>query len=203
MKGLLLKDLINLKGQSKVLGLLLVFYIFLSVASGNSVMFGSVVAVLCAILPVTAMSYDERAKWEKYALTMPVTRADLVLSKYLLGIGLSATAFLLNFGFQLIAGVATAGESLLISLAILGVGITFLSLILPVLFRYGVEKGRLIMLLILFLPTMAIVLGSRFGFKAPGPETSQIMLFFGPVLVLLLLVASVFISLRIYSKKEF
>ena len=90
MKGLLMKDLLNLKRQGGIILLVLAMYGLFAFSSGMSEVLGSMICVFGAMLPVTALAYDERAKWDKYALTMPVTRRQMVLSKYLLGL-------LLNF----------------------------------------------------------------------------------------------------------
>ena len=39
-----------------------------------------------AMLPMTALAYDERSKWDTLAAMMPYSTGALVLSKYLLGI---------------------------------------------------------------------------------------------------------------------
>ena len=40
--------------------------------------------ILCAMMVVTTFSFDENAKWEKYAMIMPISRKDLVLSKFVI-----------------------------------------------------------------------------------------------------------------------
>lgn len=203
MKGLILKDLINLKRQGKVIGLMLVFYIVLSLASENTPMFGGIIMIMCAMLPITAMAYDERAKWDKYALTMPVSRKDMVISKYLLGLAFACAAFLVYLVFSLIASLYTIKETLFISLGLLAVGIIFMSVILPIIFKFGVEKARLLMLLVLFVPTGLIVLASKMGLKAPGEDTVYAMAYASPVVVIAFLIVSAVMSLKIYANKEF
>ena len=39
-----------------------------------------------AMLPISALGYDERCKWERYALSMPLRKKDLFFSKLLLGV---------------------------------------------------------------------------------------------------------------------
>lgn len=48
-------------------------------------MLGSVAMLLLAMLPISALGYDERCKWERYALSMPLQKKDLFFSKLLLG----------------------------------------------------------------------------------------------------------------------
>ena len=181
MKGLIIKDLINLKRQAKVIIFLMAFYIFLAITSENSSMFSGIVTVFCAILPITALSYDEKAKWDKYALTMPVSRRDMVISKYLLGGIFFLAAFIINFAFNIFTSDDTINVALLISLAFSGVGILFLSFLLPVIFKYGVEKGRLLMFAILFIPTGLIVLFSKLGLELPSKELLYYLAYISPI----------------------
>jgi len=202
MKGLLLKDLINLKSQGKVMAVLIAFYIFLALSSQNNAMFGAIISVMAAILPVTSLSYDEKAKWDKYALSMPVSRRDMVISKYLLGLLLLVAAFLINMLFNIFAGTDTIKDMFILSYGLAATGIIFLSLILPVLFQFGVEKGRLFMLLILFLPTAAVVIWSKSGLQKPSEGAIHNFISASPLIVLAILVFSISISLKIYAKKE-
>ena len=80
MKALILKDLYVLWKQMRVF---IVILLVISISNGT---FGSVFIVLwVAMLPYTAMAYDERSKWDQLAAMMPYSTRDLVLSKYVLG----------------------------------------------------------------------------------------------------------------------
>ncbi|MDK2942114.1 MAG: type transport system permease protein, partial [Acetobacterium sp.] len=82
MKGLILKDLINLKSTFKMLGLMIALFAVIYIPQGNGFIFGMII-LMFAMMVVTTISYDDLAKWDAYALTMPVTRKEMVLSKYL------------------------------------------------------------------------------------------------------------------------
>ena len=203
MKGLILKDLLNLRKQARIILLFVGFYFVLGIINQNGDSFGGVVALLFAMLAVTALAYDERAGWDKYALTMPVSRNDLVISKYLLGVLLSFVGFLLNLFFQLVFVKAALLDGLLVSLALFGVGLFFLALMLPINFKWGVEKGRILMMVVLFGPTILITLLPRMGVPMPGEAFLQFATYVLPVASIALFAVSVWISLRIYRKKEF
>ncbi len=203
MKGLIIKDLINLKKQVKVFGFLIAFYVFLAIAMENTAMFGGIITILFAILPITALSYDERARWDKYALTMPISRQDLVIGKYLLGGIFLGMAFLMYLVFGLITRMETPLNVLLISAALAGVGLMFLSILLPILFKWGVEKGRFLMIGVLAVPTAAIVVASKLGIALPNEKVLHTIAFLSPIIVLLVLAGSIFLSVRVYKNKEF
>ena len=82
MKALILKDLLCLRQQAKSVGLVLLVWLVLSVAMGNGMFFCALGVIYVIMLPMMTLSYDERSKWDSRALTMPVTRAQLVLSRY-------------------------------------------------------------------------------------------------------------------------
>lgn len=199
MKGLLLKDLKTLGAQAKVLFLLLAFYLVFSVAQRDYSMLSVMVSVFGAILPITALAYDERGKWERYALTMPISRRDLVLSKYLLGLLLLGGGFLLSVACQLLggAGVLSAVVSALQSLSI---GALMLSVTLLASFRFGVEKGRFVMMLAVFLPSAVVLSVGRLASAALWVERLLNLL---PVIAAAALLLSAMMAVRIYAKREF
>ena len=85
------------------------------------------------------------------------------------------------------------------------------SIIIPVVFKTGVEKGRIVMMLILFIPAIlvgAIVkISEKANITMPSPSNLEILMKFGMLGLVLLTILAVFISykvsLSIYNKKEF
>lgn len=202
MKGLILKDLLNLKRHAKTMLIIFVFYAVLAIAGSETTVFGGIIAIMTVMLTITSMAYDEHSNWDKYALTMPLTRRDLVLSKYALGAILSGIALLLNLAFQLLLGSGAALEAVLISLALFGAGILYLSLLLPLLFKLGVERGRLAMIMVLFLPTAVVLLLAKWGILMFGKAVIAHLPYAATVLAILIVSASILISLKIYDCKE-
>ncbi len=202
MKGLILKDIYNLKRQYKVLLLLFVFYTLFSLFTGDAGFLTGVLSLMMVMLTITTLAYDERSKWEKYALTMPVSRTDLVLGKYLLGLLLSVIAFVFNLIFMLATQANQKTEALPTAAATLGISLFFLCAILPVLFKFGVEKGRMLMMLILFVPTGIILLLSKTELPSINEEFMRLLPYLCIVFMVILAYVSVQVSLAIYRKKE-
>lgn len=202
MRGLLIKDIINMKAQTKVLILLIVFQFFVALSIENTSMLGAIIAIMAALLPTTAMAYDEKAKWDRYALTMPITRRDLVLSKYILGIGFSVIAFIFNILLNVMLGYYPVKEIFLLSAAFLGAGLLFLTLVMPVMFKYGVEKGRVVMMILIFSPTAVAVLLKKVNIAPPSQAFLDQLVYVLPAVLVVLLGLSVLLSMRIYQKKE-
>ncbi len=145
MKALLLKDLCVLYKQLRHLLLPLVIFCLMP---GD---FASVFSVIYAImLPVTAMGFDQSSKWDQLARMMPYTLAQLVFSKYVLGYMGTGAAFVLSVAARavvaLVTGSSLSGDSLLPLFLFPCAGLLLLAVNLPLLFRFGPEKGRLIYL---------------------------------------------------------
>jgi hypothetical protein len=131
MKGLILKDLMNLKKQMRIYAVFMLFYAFFALYGKNASFMVGIIIIFCVMLPVAAFSYDERVKWDRYALSMPVSRLDIVLSKYLL------TLMFVLAGLVLVTVWNTAtgsgfGQSLAAALGVSAVGILYAAVILPI-----------------------------------------------------------------------
>ncbi|WP_018213084.1 ABC-2 transporter permease [Desulfitobacterium hafniense] len=207
MKGLIIKDIFALRQQGKILLALLVFYAVYSVVFQNLSMLAAMTVLLCVMLPVTTMAYDEKSKWDKYALSMPIPRKAIVFSKYLFAIIAEFLAVIivgiLGGIIVFFTGEMAIGEMLVMTLALGGVGLFFLALILPILFKFGVEKARLIMLLVFFVPSMLVMMIPQLGIEPPSVQTLRFLGYLSPLIVAGILLLSIKISIGIYSKKEF
>ncbi len=207
MKGLLIKDLLLLKQQRIVLLGLLVFYSMYAVTFAGAEFISSMVVIICLMLPLTTMAYDEKSKWDKYALSMPIKRDTIVLSKYLFAILTMGIGAILVLGICFLASVFKDGvpikETLLVTLAANGLALLYLSFMFPALFKFGVEKARILLLGFVFLPTMLIIMLPEIGIPLPSLETMKNYFYALPVLLVVLLLVSYRISVGIYKKKEF
>lgn len=201
MKGLILKDILNLKRQYKVILVMLVFYVGLSAISSNNSVYGAIISFFMVMLTITSISYDERSKWDTYALTMPVTRNDIVLGKYVLGIILSGLALLINFVCRTLSGLSLK-ETLGTVFLLFGISILFLCVILPFIFKYGTEKGRLIMMIVLFTPMGVIMIMSRLGLSIPEEDFLVGIPYVFVLVLAFALIISIKASLKIYGQKE-
>ena len=203
MKALLLKDTYTLLKQMKLFFILVVV---LAVIPGFSS--SGFAIVYAALLPITALAYDERAKWDKLAVMMPYTTKDLVISKYVLGyLSIAAAMVLCIIAQYLVAAFTKASVSseLFPELAaIVAVSLLLMSINLPLVLKMGVEKGRMFFLVI----TVAVIIsGVSYSEKyiedllSTGRNVNQIavmMLVFTAAVSL----ASMLISIGIYKNKE-
>ena len=101
--------------------------------------------MLLAMMPVYALGYDERCRWERYALAMPVRKSDLFWSRFLLGV----IAVALGAAVQVLVALLAGRGDLLSSLAVTApAAILYLLIVLPLMMKLGVEKGRFLLLLL-------------------------------------------------------
>ncbi|HIH2831766.1 TPA: ABC-2 transporter permease [Clostridioides difficile] len=211
MKGLILKDLLNLKGNIKFILLFIIMFGFMSsLGDGNVNNFIGVIIVLCTTMIVSTFSYDDLNKWDSYVLTMPINRNDIVLSKYLTMLIFSFIGVLVSLIVSVTIGyfknTLILNETLLINALILSISVCFSSLILPLIYKFGTERARLLMILCFLVPTLALLVFKSILENISSPISIEIILntlvYSLPFVAILLFVISYFISSKIYSKKE-
>ncbi|HBH3610308.1 TPA: ABC-2 transporter permease [Clostridioides difficile] len=211
MKGLILKDLLNLKGNIKFILLFIIMFGFMSsLGDGNVNNFIGVIIVLFTTMIVSTFSYDDLNKWDSYVLTMPINRNDIVLSKYLTMLIFSFIGVLVSLIVSVTIGyfknTLILNETLLINALILSISVCFGSLILPLIYKFGTERARLLMILCFLVPTLALLVFKSILENISSPISIEIILntlvYSLPFVAILLFVISYFISSKIYSKKE-
>ena len=200
MKALILKDTYVIWRQMKYF--LVMILIFSALPNGFNNAFAVVYA---SMLPYTALAYDERSKWDQMAAMMPYSTRDVVLGKYVFGWLCIGAAAVLSGLFQAVLSLVTDREVLpgTLVLSVLG-ALCILAITLPVMFRFGVEKGRLAMFLIIFL--LCGTAGAIASITVSGDGGA--FAFQGPILVvmsiaaLVLTAVSVPLSIRFYTKRQ-
>ena len=151
IRGLLLKNIFELWAQCRVQLVLTGVYLLLPLFIKGIGLFASVGMMLLAMMPIYALGYDERCRWERYALAMPVRKRDLFWSRFLLGV----IAIALGAAVQALAALLAGRGELLSSLAVTAPSaVVYLLITLPLMMKLGVEKGRFLLLLL----TMAFML---------------------------------------------
>ena len=143
--GLMRKDIYELWAQARVQIGLTVLYLFLPLLIPSANLLAGVGMMLLAMLPVYTLGYDERCRWERYALAMPLRKRDLFWSRFLLG----AAAVLLGGAVEAVVALLAGRNDLLSSLLItVPSALAYLLVTLPLMMKLGVEKGRFILLLL-------------------------------------------------------
>ena len=111
MKGLLLKDIYNMRKVGKQYLLILLFFTCYCFFLKNPSFFPMMTVMSFSMLVLTTMGYDEAAGFDKYALTLPLNREDLVRAKYLLLVMLLVFSFVLGMLGSTLIGLFMQGDT--------------------------------------------------------------------------------------------
>ena len=153
MKGLLIKDINLLKGQKQMwIGIIAIMTIVLVYADNPSFVI-IYMAIIASMFTLNTMSYDEAQNGLSFLFTMPISRKNYLREKYLFGISLSVLAILAAS----LAGKAVclakhlefpAEELLITVISGLLTAVVVLAFSLPLQVKFGMEKGRVVLLAI-------------------------------------------------------
>lgn len=153
MKGLLLKDWYQVRTNMKTMYLTVAFVLVIWVLSTSSayVFPVSYAAIFLGILPVNLLTYDQSVGWVEYGRTFPVSKKTLVAEKYLIGLFCAAAAVVIGGLFVTVIPLRTGTTPDKDALSLLAGSVCAILLIngisLPLLYRFGAEKARMIYVL--------------------------------------------------------
>lgn len=206
MKGLILKDFLILRTQMRLLAVIFVLYLVMGVVMKDFSFFIPIILLVSAMLVITTCAYDDSCKWNLYAGTLPLNRNQICLSKYISSVLFVLIGVALGLVFIFISvllGIKLDIAPTLFSAYIMGMGaLLFVAVMLPVIFKFGVEKSRIIMPLL-----VVLIVAGAFALKGLGIEIPSVSAFtawsnFAFIPVLLLFALSYLLSCRILAKKE-
>ncbi len=176
MKGLLLKEFYFYKANGVFYLILIVLFAICAIGSGNPFMM-TMPMLISYLLPSSNLAYDEKSKWAQYCDALPVTRVQFVSVKYITMIVfyvffciLTAVSIIINAaigGFKDLTGLKLILPCFALYLILLGV----ISIIMPFLFKLGVEKGRFMFMVFGGLCGGLGAMGVSFGTEKGVTET--------------------------------
>ena len=199
MKALLLKDWYTLRKQAWAY--LVIVLVWGVVPSG---LLNLLAVVYGAMIPYTAMAYDQRSRWDQFARMLPYSDRAVVLSRYALGwisLLIGAAAVALCQGILSCLSVWTGAVSTLspiLLLLALCAGVVLLDINIPLTLRFGSEKARMVSVLITFLlfASVGILKGLDSGSSAGTPLFPALLL--TAALAVAATAVSIPLSLKVY-----
>lgn len=215
MTGLIAKDFLVMRKSIKTYILFLAFYFVMTALGLFPISFvTSMVQLIIMMLPLSAFSYDELAKWDRYAFSLPLGRRAVAGARYLFALLLSLFAALFGLVSCLILSVffhdPNLVENCLTVTVSLALGLLYCDILLPLTYKLGPERARPYFYLVIFLPIILLVGASKLGmldglsFLEQIPEATAIVFaLLLPLLPLFGMVVSYLISCRILERKEF
>lgn len=212
MSGLLVKEYFTLRRYVKQYVLLFIFFGALSIYMESMIYFQCMVTMSMCMLIFTGMTYDTLSGWDKFVLTMPVSRKDIVGSKYLCCIIYAIVAITASTLFSLVLGyIHPMGDDDLILLAataaaLLCVIFLIYSILIPLIYKLGVEKTRIVMIAVIMIPIFGLMAIYKYIPESVFTFAEQhvgLVAAAGAAFCVLVYIISYFVSLNIFSKKEY
>jgi len=207
VKGLLLKDWYMMKKYCRSYLVITVVFLAVSLVSSDNLFFVFYPCLLCGMIPVNLLGYDERSRWMQYSAALPYTRKQIVSAKYLLGLfaqlavlGVTGTVQ----GIRMAAADAFVfGEFIVLILLLLTVAAITSSISLPFIFKLGVEKGRTAYYVMVgFVCGASVLAGSYFSGQFTAEIQPNAFLAILALCGIGLYVLSWYLSVRFFQKRE-
>ncbi len=211
MKGLIKKDFLLLKGNLTYFLIITIVFTLFSI-QGTTFQVSFILPFIAIMMFISTFSWDDFNHWNAYAITLPVERKTIVKSKYISAIILIFISILIGLIIFFLNTVITETtfniEYIFSEIAGSILAIVFvLAIWFPCIYKFGVEKGRIILFLGVFSVALLGSLASEiFQFSsllnvlAPLENSWYAITF---ILSIIVLISSYFISKRIYLKKEY
>ena len=217
MKGLLIKDFRLMKVQKNFLTLITVIGVFMALFSENVSYTIGFISFIFSLFSISSISYDELDSGNAFLFSLPVTRKTYIIEKYcfgmIMGLGAWIIISMLSVAIGIGRGQEPVGELITIAFIILPLVLFMLAVMVPVMLKFGAEKGRVAVVILFAVLYLTIVMlaesvqqwGEDFlpildSLPEIGIGTFLGILIAAAVLILLL---SVRISIGIVKKKEF
>lgn len=216
MLGLLVKDLRLLSNQKQFFAVIVLISIFL-VMSGQQISFAVIYCTMIAIyFTISTISYDEYNNGYAFLFTMPITRKQYAVEKYLFALVTGGVTWFVTtvagFFYERMRDDLVASEWFMESASAFFILLIVMCFMLPVQLKFGAEKGRIAVFVFVF-AVMAVAMLVQKGFSKMqismkwmdaflNMNATGVMLFCGIVFILCVTI-SILVSIRIVEKKEF
>lgn len=215
LKGLILKDFMNIKSYKSTIIYLLIIFVVTSIANNEiSTFMPIMITMIFGMIGLTAFSYDSYSKADKFILSLPAEKSDIVKARYLYVliatiIG-AIVGLIISIGMSYIKNGFTEIENIVSSIVGAFLGMIILQIIqLPIMYKFGAEKGRIIQMITIVV-IMGIISGISILFIKVSPydldSFLEMLKKYGFAIIAVVLGILYFmsykVSCKIYSKKE-
>lgn len=210
MLGLIKKDLLMTKSNLKTIALILIVYLF--VAAGGNGGFAFIPSFMSIVIMMSTFSYDEYNKTNAFISVLPNGKQNAVKSKYLATLLILAISILVTIPISVLPQISNNSINWEeIFSTIIGCCFSVIlmqSLFYPLIFKYGIEKGRMAMFIGVFLLTGigTLLIKNGFSIHISGSifkVLDHYWMILIPAVSVILLLISYTISKHFYLKKEF
>lgn len=217
MKGLLIKDLRLMKNMGNSLAIILLVAVGMSFYSSDMSFIVVYMAIIGTTFTSSTISYDEFDNGNSFLFSLPVSRKDYVLEKYLFAILMCGGGWLLGGVISIAAGVVRGGlgpvEGMMTALVLLPVAMCLNVLLVPLRLKFEAEKSRIAQIVVMGGIFLVVIAGAkiveRLGIDLNTLEERMPAMSQGAGIAVAvavsaaLLLLSYRISIRIMERKEF
>jgi len=202
MKALLRKDLYVLSTTLKSTLLLWMIFPLVALFSPENSSFILYTGLIAGTLSSTLISYEEREKWPMFVGTLPISKKQVVTARYAFTLLMIIAATLIGAVIFLTYVLRGSPEYASPALLVQNFATSLLmpSLLLPVTYRFGVEKGRYVVMFVIIF----VAIGSQ-QFVSQFSNISNLAGYFAPMMIIVslaLFAASYALSVKWYTAKE-
>lgn len=214
MKSLILKDLYNIIHNGKSMLFILVVFAFIILPISDVYEYIFVCAILCSTMILTTFTFDDSSNWNRYAMITPISKKDLVAGKFVVLFLFCTVGTVIGLLFGAAGGMIMNkvmptsegwSELLFLALIALAASVVLGSMSIPLVLRFGAEKGRLLLLVSFFVPVVICYSIYRL-LSLSGIDMSDMLVFVllccSPVFALLWSYIMYKISCVIFERKE-
>ncbi len=204
MKGMLLKSFKNILPTIAYYTFFMIVFYVVCILSKNIIYFSSVCVVLGISVPTSAYVVDEKDNWDKFALAAGITKNQVVRSRYLFAIMLLIPLWVLSAILIFILPMGGRMENVIIFLLFDGIGLVLVSCLLPLEHKYGADKSRIVLLVLV---VVGVFICTLLGTFLSNQNVELGLTAWVAVGVFLLsaiaFIISLLITQKIYEKKDF
>lgn len=206
MKGLILKEIYAAKTTLKSALVTAMVFTVMAIGMKSPGYLAAAVMVLISTCTINSIAYDESSKWDMTLCTMPVSPKQAVGAKYISFLILDAIGFIYSL-IMCAAIEKDLTDAFTFGLAMVLVTIIYMSFLIPVYIKYGVQKARMIFFIAIFLPVFLIVflasMADDIGISI-FLQSKESAVFAGlRVIAVICFITSLNISAKIFAKKDF
>lgn len=210
MLSFIKKDFYVIKANIKTFLIILIVYGFMgAVGEGFDITF--LFPFLAVMMSISTFNYDDFNNWNAYAVTLPDGRRNVVRGKYLSSLLFilltSIVAIILSSSIHIYKGTLILEEIFLLLISSVTSMVIVLAIMYPIIFKFGIEKGRIIVFTVIV--AGAFLIGGISEIISPDFMKSittfldNYYYFVFPLFTIVSIGISYFVSTKIYLKKEF
>jgi len=199
----------------KYLAVMILIFCAIFIPMGNELPVLIILVLFGAMLPISTITYDTTARWDKYAVSLPMTRKEIVGTRYQLMLGGVCVAGFVSLIIAVAMTVLLPGKGvfvtfmnpLALTVIFVACGIFLGSIMLPLTLKFGPEKMRYLFIMV-YGAAFLLILGLTFLLDVSGtvlPTSVAMPMILGVLVAAAAVVVYVSyrISVRIYTNTEF